>query len=83
MTSAQLRYREYLQSPRWRLLRTIRRFIDGNLCRTCHAHTGLQVHHAEYGNRGGSFVGELRDTITLCDECHERLHRHRDIKDFA
>ena len=26
---------------------------------------------------------ELRDTVTLCDTCHEAIHRSRSIRDFA
>jgi len=82
-TATQQKYAEYLRSPRWRLLRTVRRVIDGQRCRTCYSRDHLQVHHASYAHRGRGFFGELRDTITLCDECHRRLHRGRGIVDFA
>ena len=53
MTSAGW-YALYLQSPRWRLLRSYR-------------------HRGAPGLLG--FVAELRDTITLCAECHAAAHK--------
>ncbi len=81
-------YREYLRSPRWQRIRQRRLERDGNRCRTCHATTQLQVHHASYKHRGRWlwFLGEwfeLMDTITLCDTCHGAIHRAQPIREFA
>jgi hypothetical protein len=56
------RYQEYLQGPRWFLLRHLRLAIDGHRCtyteyynqrqRRCTAITDLQVHHPTYKNMG-------------------------------
>jgi 5-methylcytosine-specific restriction endonuclease McrA len=74
-TLAQARYEEYLRSPRWRLLRALRRWLDGNRCRVCFSPYHLEVHHRAYRNRGRSLVGELRDCVTLCAACHAAAHR--------
>ena len=74
LSAGQIAYAEYLQSPRWRLLRAIRRRLDGNRCRVCFASERLEVHHRSYRNRGRGFIGELRDTITLCRRCHSTHH---------
>jgi 5-methylcytosine-specific restriction endonuclease McrA len=74
-TARQAEYREYLRSPRWRLIRWLRRTLDGNRCRVCNGRGRLEVHHRSYKHRGGSLEGELRDTITLCAECHDWAHR--------
>lgn len=87
MTAAQLEYRRYLTSMRWRLISGSRRWWDGYQCRTCGEKRGLQVHHASYKHRGEfgtvGILCEWLDTLTLCDECHGRLHEKRSIKDFA
>lgn len=76
----------YLQSERWRWIREWRLWLDGYECRTCHASSNLQIHHASYVwfNRWG-FVGiifELRDTITLCNRCHGGVHGAQPIREF-
>ncbi len=56
---------------------------DGRRCQTCGETKNLQAHHSSYLNKGGSFLGELDDLITVCGECHSRIHANRSIKDFA
>ena len=48
MTTAQMEYKHYLNSWRWRLIRSTRRMWDGNRCRTCGEKRGLNVHHSSY-----------------------------------
>ena len=79
LTARQAQYREYLRSPRWRLLRWLRKAIDLGACQDCLKvgrirRYGLQVHHNTYRNKGGSLEGELFDTVTLCDACHAKRH---------
>ena len=63
-------YAAYLRSPRWRILRALRRWLDGGRCRVCNSRVQLETHHRSYANKGGSFIGEFGDTITLCKVCH-------------
>jgi hypothetical protein len=76
----------YLQSKRWRWIRSARLWIDGGRCKACHAQGGLQIHHASYRwfNRWGDFgmVFELLDTITLCNRCHGGVHGAQRIQEF-
>ena len=79
LTAGQVKYREYLRSPRWRLLRWLRKVIDLGVCQDCLKRGrirryGLQVHHESYRNRGGSLEGEVMDTVTLCAEHHAARH---------
>ena len=71
---AQAEYRKYLHGWRWWILRRLRLRIDGRRCRMCGADDALQVHHSMYTHRGGSWLGELLDLITVCDECHSKHH---------
>jgi hypothetical protein len=72
-------YVGYRRSARWRLLRSLRRRLDGGRCRICGDARRLQTHHRSYSNRGApgllGFLAELRDCITLCDACHGRAHQ--------
>lgn len=70
---------EYLQSPRWYLLRTVRLWLDGYRCTfvmgdsgRCHMRTTLQIHHKSYRHKGKSFIGELFDCETRCDAHHSK-----------
>jgi hypothetical protein len=74
LSPAQIEYQKYLKSWRWKLLRWLRVRIDGRRCRTCKSFNALQCHHPDYEHKGGSFVAELRDIITLCDKCHGKIH---------
>lgn len=70
------RYQEYLIGPRWLVIRGLRVWWDGWSCVICGARYPLQVHHTTYANRGkGWGIGEFLDCVTLCDECHDRIHR--------
>lgn len=73
-------YREvYLTSMRWRLLRALRRLLDGGRCRRCGARRRLETHHRSYAHRGapglGGLAAELADLATLCAACHREEHR--------
>ena len=85
-------YHAYLKSPRWRLIRALRRWLSGGRCATCHATRRLQAHHASYKNVNVTWWGvldvagmilELGDTILLCDACHEGVHSQLPIREFA
>lgn len=74
LSPAQVEYRHYLRSWRWRMLRRLRLAIDGRRCRMCGSRAALQVHHRDYTNRGKSWLGELFDLTTVCDSCHDDFH---------
>ena len=70
----------YLKSLRWRILRRLCKRRDGYQCRTCENADGspLHAHHRSYTHRGDpgplGMRRELRDLITLCQQCHRRIH---------
>jgi 5-methylcytosine-specific restriction endonuclease McrA len=68
------------KSPRPRLdadaYRELHRRIlerDGWRCQVCGSMQNLQVHHLKLRSRSGS--DEEQNLITLCVQCHERMHR--------
>ena len=53
---------------------------DGYTCQCCRTKRGtLQVHHIIYRSNGGADT--LDNLITLCTDCHRKLHRG-ELKDF-
>ena len=84
---ATMEYATYLRGWRWWVIRSVRVWVDGRVCRACKSRYKLQVHHASYVWRGrGGLKGmyhELRDTLTLCDSCHGAVHKAHSIQDFA
>lgn len=73
------RYRRLLNDERWkrRRLEIMRR--DGFRCRCCGSSSKLNVHHRWYiyGRRPWSYSD--RCLVTLCEQCHHRLHMMRHI----
>lgn len=73
---------DYMHSPRWYALRTLRTLIDGGRCthrinlRRCDATTTLQVHHTTYQWKDApglsGFLAELSSLRTLCDAHHDK-----------
>ena len=63
-------YKEYLDSPAWKMKRddVIKR--DGDQC-VCGTQVSV-VHHKNYYNIGKE---PLSDLVALCQECHEREHK--------
>lgn len=73
-TIAQMPYKEYLQSPVWKLTRD--RIIKerGHICEVCGAtDTTVNVHHKTYDRRGYEADTDL---IVLCQPCHELFHKN-------
>jgi 5-methylcytosine-specific restriction endonuclease McrA len=46
---------------------------DGWRCQVCGSMQNLQVHHLKFRSQSGG--DEEQNLITLCTECHERVHR--------
>ena len=46
---------------------------DGWRCQICGAMQRLQVHHLKFRSQSGG--DEEQNLITLCAECHARIHR--------
>ena len=67
------KYREYLQSERWKFLSELAKENAGNRCQVCNSDGNLNVHHREYPQIWGE---ESLDFLTvLCKNCHGTFHR--------
>lgn len=79
---------DYLQSPRWKLLSSLRRSWDGHRCtyggfwHRCAQTRTLQVHHKTYTYRGApglfGMINEFRSLTTLCNKHHDMVHGYKE-----
>lgn len=66
-------YQEYMQSELWRRKRTRILARDNYRCQKCGSAINLRVHHIRYPECFGDESDD--DLITLCDSCHQEVHR--------
>ena len=64
-------YREYLQTPGWKLRRGRAMRSAEYKCRICNTNYTLNVHHRTYERLGHEHDADL---IVLCKECHKLFH---------
>lgn len=64
-------YYDYLKTAAWQKKRIERLKADGYSCQMCGAKHGLNVHHLTYLRLG---CERMEDLITLCGNCHEKVH---------
>ena len=64
-------YAEYRETDAWRAKRAQALARDKGVCQGCLSRRATQVHHLSYAHVGDELLFEL---ISLCDECHERVH---------
>lgn len=67
------KYKKYLKSDSWNLIRDIVIERDGCKCTRCGSVNILQVHHKTYKNIFNE-IEHLDDLITLCKSCHYDEH---------
>ena len=65
-------YRKYIDSEHWNAIRTQALKRDGFRCQICGTGIEPRVHHVSYEHLGTE--QELDDVVTLCDECHSKVH---------
>jgi 5-methylcytosine-specific restriction endonuclease McrA len=69
-------YQEYLMTEHWQTVRAATLKRDHNRCQLCRSTERLQVHHNTYERRG---CEDPDDTVTLCGDCHQTFHDHRQL----
>jgi hypothetical protein len=65
----------YYASEHWEAMRAARMERDGQVCLLC-SDDGEQVHHIRYR----LFNEEISDLMTVCRECHEKIHESSRLK---
>ena len=67
-----------LQVKEWQEVCRLVRIRDGHQCQICGKQYGLEIHHKTYYINNVSIVGHeiehLDCLITLCQDCHAKIH---------
>jgi biotin operon repressor len=66
----------YYETYHWKSTRASRMEFDDYRCCHCRSEKNLQVHHWVYE----LFAEPLEDLVTLCEECHTRIHEYAAVK---
>ena len=66
-------YREYLQSPLWKIISSKVKWNAHNRCEKCGSNLYLEVHHTSYEFKGVEFLG-FHTLECLCSKCHKKEH---------
>jgi hypothetical protein len=69
-------YEDYLKSEDWKSRRNLVLKRDGGICQGCLSANASDVHHLTYDNIFQEFLFQL---ISVCRNCHERLHKKKII----
>ena len=69
-----------LKNPDWEEAKRKVRIRDRHTCQVCGTDFNLEIHHNVYKVNGQSIVGHelehLDCLVTLCGDCHDRVHKH-------
>ena len=66
-------YREYLQSPLWKIISSKVKWNANYRCEKCGSNKNLVVHHTSYEFKGIEFLA-FHTLQCLCSKCHEKEH---------
>lgn len=76
MKKEKLSYAEMLKDPRWiERAKEIKEW-DRECCQLCGSNENLQVHHLYYDKEKEVWQYGDRALVTLCDKCHEKIHKY-------
>jgi 5-methylcytosine-specific restriction endonuclease McrA len=77
-----MNYKDKLKTKEWYQRRSLILKRDQYKCTKCSSTKNLQVHHKAYviGRDPHEYTDE--NLVTLCNICHEKEHRSKDIKEF-
>lgn len=64
-------YYEYIQTEAWAKKSRQRFALDGYQCQLCGSAKNIVCHHLNYYNLGNE---KMDDLVTLCADCHRKLH---------
>lgn len=66
-------YREYLQSPLWKIISSKVKWNANYRCEKCGSTKNLVTHHTSYEFKGIEFLA-FHTLQCLCSRCHEKEH---------
>ena len=72
-----LQYKQQLETPQWKMKRSLILKRDSFKCVLCDSKQELQVHHIRYIDGKQCWEYENSDLITLCGDCHRKVHKDK------
>lgn len=66
-------YKEYLQSPLWKIISSKVKWNANHRCEKCGSNKNLVTHHTSYEFKGIEFLA-FHTLQCLCSKCHEKEH---------
>lgn len=75
-------YREYLQSPLWKIISSKVKWNANYRCEKCGSTKNLVTHHTSYEFKGIEFLA-FHTLQCLCSKCHEKEHEKQSISVFT
>lgn len=82
ISAPRLRYSQQLDDQRWKWKADNIRKRDEHKCRGCgKSNRQLDVHHIRYVEGRQAWDYDESDLVTLCHECHEKVHEHQEFID--
>jgi hypothetical protein len=77
-------YQDQLKDSRWLAKRAMILNRDGRICQHCGSPHRLHVHHKEYaGDFRPPWEYNDDELVTLCENCHENLHRSENAQKLS
>jgi len=73
-------YKAYLNSPTWISKRSKTLARDNHTCQACLQNRATQVHHKTYEHVDFRGSEPLFDLVSICNQCHDLLHRVKELK---
>ena len=67
------KYKSYLLSDKWKIVKSKIFERDGNRCVFCGSSNKLQVHHLSYKHIYDE-INHLDDLLLVCSKCHKMIH---------
>jgi len=68
-----MNYKDFLNTPFWKAVASHCKYKGKYKCHICNGSKQLETHHKTYENHGYEQFN-LKDLVTLCNECHSKFH---------
>lgn len=77
-----MNYKDQLLTTEWKNKRLQILQRDNFCCQNCGSEKHLQVHHKKYNKAKMAWQYPNTNLITLCENCHNQIHKEKHISTF-
>jgi len=79
-TDSTAKWADQYKHPKWQKKRLEVLEHDGFTCQNCgDKESQLHVHHGAYVKGRKMWEYDIDDLVTLCDDCHKKVHKCKDV----